>query len=200
MIDYIKGQIAELTPLYAVLETGGIGYEVNITLSTFTALSDRKETKLFVTEVIREDAHLLFGFMNKGERELFLLLNSVSGVGPNTARMIMSGYSAGEMRQILATGNVAALNRIKGIGGKTAQRIVVDLKDKVLKIDLGTGEAIEAVEQTALFDSEIRQEAVSALTMLGFPAAASTKVVDKILKSDPDQAVEAVIRQALKML
>ncbi|MBQ8099956.1 MAG: Holliday junction branch migration protein RuvA [Paludibacteraceae bacterium] len=200
MIDYIKGQIAELTPLYAVLETGGIGYEVNITLSTFTALSDRKETKLFVTEVIREDAHLLFGFMNKGERELFLLLNSVSGVGPNTARMIMSGYSAGEMRQILATGNVAALNRIKGIGGKTAQRIVVDLKDKVLKIDLGTGEAIEAVEQTVLFDSEIRQEAVSALTMLGFPAAASTKVVDKILKSDPDQAVEAVIRQALKML
>ena len=200
MIDYLKGTIAELTPTVVVVECGGVGYAVNIALPTYTALQDKEEGKLYVTEIIREDAHLLFGFLNKGERELFMLLTSVSGIGPNTARVIMSNYSAGEVRQIIATGNVAALSHVKGIGGKTAQRIVVDLKDKVLKIDLGTTVSTleELPEQN--MDNEIKQEAVSALTMLGFAAAASAKVVDKILRDEPAMAVEKVIRLALKQL
>lgn len=201
MIDYIKGELAELTPTYAVIEAAGVGYEINIALTTYTALADAKTTKLYTSEIIREDAHLLFGFLQKGERELFGLLTSVSGIGPNTARMIMSGYTAGEVRQIIATGNIAALSNIKGIGGKTAQRIVVDLKDKVLKIDLGTSAAIEEGQNTIPeVGGETKQEAVSALTMLGFTAAASSKAVDKILQENPTLSVEKVIRQALKML
>ena len=201
MIDYVKGEITELTPTYAVIEAAGVGYEVNIALPTYTALVDKKEVKLFVNEIIREDAHLLFGFLNKGERELFLLLTSVSGIGPNTARMIMSGYTPGEVRQIIATGNVHALSSIKGLGAKTAQRIVVDLKDKVLKVDLGSDAAVAEVENISVTaDCETKQEAVSALTMLGFSAMASGKAVDKILKDDPTQSIEQVIKQALKML
>lgn len=201
MIDYVKGQIAELTPTYAVIEAAGVGYEVNIALPTFTALADMKETKLFVSEIIREDSHLLFGFLTKGERDLFLLLTSVSGIGANTARMIMSSYAAGEVRQIIATGNIAALSSIKGLGSKTAQRIVVDLKDKVLKIDIGADSAIAEVESLPTgVNNETKQEAVSALTMLGFAAAASGKAVDKILREQPDLSIEQVIRQALKIL
>lgn len=203
MIDYIKGQIAELTPTYAVVEASGVGYEINIALPVYTALIEKKETKLYINEIIREDAHLLFGFLTKGERELFLLLTSVSGIGANTARLIMSGYSASEVRQIIATGNVHALSQVKGLGAKTAQRVIVDLKDKVLKVDLGQGEAVGADETSQTFisvDNETKQEAVSALTMLGFSAAASSKVVDKILKESPDMSVEKVIREALKML
>lgn len=209
MIDYIKGELTELTPTIAVLEAAGVGYEINIALPTFTALgvTSADVRKLFVTEIIREDAHELYGFMTKGERELFLALTSVSGIGPNTARMIMSGYTAGEIRQIIATGNAAALSHIKGIGGKTAQRIIVDLKDKVLKIDVGTPEQqgsttedVTIADAFAPANQEVRNEAVSALTMLGFAAAPTAKVVDKLLKGDPTLSVEAVIRQALKML
>lgn len=201
MIDYIKGQIAELSPTYAVIEAAGVGYEINIALPTFSALADQKETKLYVSEIIREDSHLLFGFLSKGERELFLALTSVSGIGANTARMIMSGYLAGEVRQIIATGNIAALSSIKGLGAKTAQRIVLDLKDKVLKIDLGTGAATEQNQPAMSFDgNETKQEAVSALTMLGFAAAASAKAAEKILRDNPSATVEQVIRLALKML
>lgn len=206
MIDYIKGDITELTPTYVVLEAAGVGYEINIALPTFSLLqtmqSDGKVAKLFVSEIIREDAHLLFGFPSKGERELFLLLTSVSGIGPNTARMIMSGYNAGEVKQIIATGNAAALSRIKGMGAKTAQRIIVDLKDKILKIQLD--DATAAVENMDMpvveVNTEVKAEAVAALTMLGFAAAASGKVVDKILKDDPSATVEKTIRLALKML
>ena len=211
MIEYIKGNLTDLTPTYAVVEAAGVGYAINIALPTFSALAGKEntETKLFVTEIIREDTHDLFGFFTRGERELFLMLMTVSGIGANTARMIMSAYTAAEIRQIIATGNARALSQVKGLGPKTAQRIIVDLKDKVLKIDLGTDAQIgsesfsaggTAAESGAELCSEVKQEAVSALTMLGFAAAASGKVVDKILKAEPNASVEQVIKQALKML
>lgn len=211
MIEYIKGELTELTPTTAIVEAGGLGYEINIALPTYSALAGKEahkdkagETvKLFTQEIIREDAHLLYGFTMKGERELFMALTSVSGIGPNTGRMIMSGYTAAEIRQIIATGNVKALSNIKGIGGKTAQRIIVDLKDVVLKIDLGDNLGSPAEPQLEIVGgqaSEIKQEAVSALTMLGFPAAPAGKVVDKLLKEDPTLSVEKVIKMALKLL
>ena len=222
MIDYIKGELTFLTPTYAVIEAAGVGYQINIALTSYSALSaypqplpkgkggiEHEETrgaicKLFVTEIIREDTHDLFGFFTTGERELFVMLMTVSGIGANTARMIMSAYTATEIRQIIATGNARALSQVKGLGPKTAQRIIVDLKDKVLKIDLGSEEAypqpLPEGMGVASVDSEVKQEAVSALTMLGFAAAASGKVVDKILKEDPNASVEKVIKMALKML
>lgn len=206
MIEYIKGILEELNPTYAVVEAAGVGYEINIALQTYSDLQDKekKEAKLYVTEIIREDTHDLFGFMTKGERELFVMLMTVSGIGANTARMIMSAYSASEIRQIIATGNARALGQVKGLGPKTAQRIIVDLKDKVLKIDLGDTPATAGdAASDVLFpvvESEVKNEAVSALTMLGFAAAASSKVVDKILKEVPTATVEQVIKQALKML
>ncbi|MBQ5774274.1 MAG: Holliday junction branch migration protein RuvA [Paludibacteraceae bacterium] len=204
MIDYIKGQLTELTPTFAVIEAAGVGYEINIALPTYSSLIDKAGKdgiKLFTSEIIREDAHLLFGFSTKGERELFIMLMTVSGIGANTARMIMSAYSAAEIRQIIALGNAKALSQIKGLGPKTAQRIIVDLKDKILKIDLGDdapGELILDVQTPS--NNETHTEAVSALTMLGFAAAASGKVVDKILKDNPNIHVEQVIKLALKML
>ena len=203
MIDFIKGHIAELNPTYVVIEAAGVGYEINIALPTYTELLDREEAKLFTTEIIREDTHQLFGFGTKGEREVFVALMTVSGIGGNIARMIMSAYNAGELRQIIATGNARALGQVKGLGPKTAQRVIVDLKDKILKIDLGQPAGEEAVPDGMLFNiapNPIKDEAVSALVMLGFAAAASGKAVDKILKETPAAPVEQVIRQALKML
>jgi Holliday junction DNA helicase RuvA len=208
MIEYIRGNLTDLTPTYAVVEAAGVGYAINIALPSYSALvgKENQETKLFVTEIIREDTHDLFGFFTRGERELFLLLMTVSGIGANTARMIMSAYSASEIRQIIATGNARALAQVKGLGPKTAQRIIVDLKDKVLKVDLESnqggleGSASGFSVEVKGVDSAIKQEAVSALTMLGFAAAASAKVVDKILNAEPNASVEQVIRQALKML
>jgi Holliday junction DNA helicase RuvA len=197
MFDYIKGEPTELTPAYVVLETGGVGYCVNITLPTFSALSGKTNAKLYVYEAIREDAHLLYGFMNQAERQLFLLLISVSGIGANTARMIMSSYSSQEIQEMIATGNVVALNAIKGIGSKTAQRIIVDLKDKIQKIALAPGQSSNPVFAA---NNELKEEAVSALVMLGFAAAASQKTVDQILKSEPHLRVEQLIKMALKMM
>lgn len=196
MFDYIKGDIAELTPAYVVLETAGIGYCIHIALPTFSALTGNSAAKLYVYEVIREDAHLLFGFMNKAERQLFLLLISVSGIGANTARMIMSSYSAQEIQEMIATGNVTALNAIKGIGTKTVQRIIVDLKDKIMKV--AGIDASSALRISA--GNEVKEEAVSALVMLGFASAASQKAVDQILKSEPTLRVEQLIKLALKMM
>ena len=209
MIEYIKGQLTDINPTYVVLEAAGVGYAINIALPTYSELvgKEGQESRLYITEIIREDAHELFGFFSKGERELFVMLMTVSGIGANTARMIMSAYSAAEIRQIIATGNARALSQVKGLGPKTAQRIIVDLKDKVLKIDLGNetrGERQEAMgllgEEANIIDNAVKQEAVSALVMLGFAAAASGKVVDKILKAAPESTVEQVIKQALKML
>jgi Holliday junction DNA helicase RuvA len=206
MIEYIKGNLTDLTPTYAVIEAAGVGYAIHIALPSYSALvgKENSETKLYVTEIIREDTHDLFGFFTRGERELFLMLMTVSGIGANTARMIMSAYSAREIRQIIATGNARALSQVKGLGPKTAQRIIVDLKDKVLKVDLESQEPGAKSQDTLLLsaavDNEVKQEAVSALTMLGFAAAASGKVVDKILSAAPNASVEQVIREALKML
>jgi len=208
MIDYIKGELTFLTPTYAVLEAAGVGYQINIALTSYSALvgTEGQTTKLFTTEIIREDTHDLFGFFTTAERELFVMLMTVSGIGANTARMIMSAYTVAEVRQIIATGNARALSQVKGLGPKTAQRIIVDLKDKVLKIDLGAAESHPQslpAEGNGVVDertTEVKQEAVSALTMLGFAAAASGKVVDKILTNEPEASVEKVIKQALKML
>ena len=197
MIDYIKGEIAELTPATVIIETAGVGYCIHISLPTFSVLQGRKEAKLFVYEVIREDAHLLYGFTNQAERQLFLLLISVSGVGANTARMIMSSYSASEIQEMIATGNVTALNAIKGIGAKTAQRIIVDLKDKIMKVAGMENNDLQLFASTA---SPVKDEAVSALVMLGFAANASQKVIDSILKKEPTLKVEQLIKLALKML
>lgn len=196
MIDYINGKITELTPTYVVLETGGIGYAIQISLPTYTALIDVDVDKLFIYEAIREDAHILFGFKTQKERQLFLLLISVSGIGANTARMIMSSYSVDEIGQMIATGNVSALNSIKGIGAKTAQRIIVDLRDKIVKL---SGIEVENKQFTDLA-SEEKTEAISALTMLGFTTAASQKAVEKVLTQTPNAAVEQIIKDALKML
>ena len=215
MIEYIYGELTELSPTLAVLEAAGVGYAVNITLTTFTQLSGKERSaaggqqaavsgqpcKLYCTEIIREDTHDLFGFPTKGERALFEMLMTVSGIGANTARLILSAFAANDVRQIIATANVKALSSIKGLGPKTAQRLIVDLKDKVLKVDLGTPAGVLTFEEEpAVPDSEVKTEAVSALTMLGFAAAASAKVVDKILKTEPNASVESVIRQALKLL
>ena len=198
MIDYIKGELTEINPAYAVVEAGGIGYDVQITLTTYTAIQQQKSIKLYIYESIREDAHVLYGFLTPGERQLFLLLISVSGIGANTARMIMSSYSAQEIQDMIATGNVRALNSIKGIGSKTAQRIIVDLKDKIVK--LGIAAPGQPAASTAPANNAVRDEAVAALVMLGFPAAASQKTVDKILQEQPDIRVELLIMLALKMM
>jgi len=208
MIEYIKGKLAELNPTEAVVEAAGVGYAIAITLPTYSALVGKDEpsngktedVKLFITEVIREDAHELYGFTVRAERQLFELLMTVSGVGAATARMIMSAFSAEELRMLIATGNSKGMAKVKGLGPKTAQRIIVDLKDKALKIDLGGDPTELPMAFDEPTDSGVKAEAVSALTMLGFAAAASGKAVDKILKNDPTLKVEAVIREALKML
>lgn len=203
MIEYIKGILTDLNPTEAVIEAAGVGYGIAITLPTYSALvgkeNDPETVKLFISEIIREDTHEVYGFVTKAERELFELLLTVSGVGASTARMIMSAFSAEELRMLIATGNAKGMAKVKGLGPKTAQRIIVDLKDKALKIDLG-GDPTEIPMLDVEADSGVKAEAISALTMLGFAAAPSGKAVDKILKAHPDMKVEAVIREALKML
>ena len=196
MIEYIKGEIVELTPARLILECGGVGYELNISLTTYSAFNGKKTGKLFVYEVIREDAHLLFGFAERVERELFLLLTSVSGVGPNTARMILSSLPPKELVEAIASKNEAVLTAVKGIGLKTAQRILVDLKNKVKNV-----EGLAPVEVTeAPSNGAVAEEAVAALVMLGFQKAASQKAVTATLKGSPAMAVEQVIKTALRML
>ena len=213
MIEYIKGILTELTPTTAIVEAAGVGYTIEITLPTYSALVGKEASgegleasgevvKLFTTEIIREDTHELYGFAEKAERQLFELLMTVSGVGAATARMILSAFTAEELRMLIATGNTKAMSKVKGLGSKTAQRIIVDLKDKALKLDLG-GDPTELFAGEGMSDlgnDGVRAEAISALTMLGFSANASGKAVDKILKNDPTMKVEAVIREALKML
>lgn len=199
MIDYIKGELTELTPAIAVVEAAGVGYAMNISLNTFTAIQGKKEVKLYVHEAIREDAHVLFGFTAKKEREMFLLLITVSGVGPNTARMVLSSMSPAELCNSISTGNERMIKTIKGIGLKTAQRIIVDLRDKI--VTLGITQEIPAggsIEQPV--NNQVKDEAVSALTMLGFSPAPSQKVVVKILQDNPAMPVELVVKMALKMI
>lgn len=194
MIEYINGTVTELTPASAVIETaGGVGYFLNISLGTFSALKQGESTKLYVHEAIREDSYVLYGFKGRREREIFQLLISVSGVGPNTARMILSSLSPDEIEQVVATENIGVLKAVKGIGAKTAQRIIVDLKDKIKP---ATSTLVSSMPRV----SEIYEEAVAALSMLGFPPQASQKVVQKLLQNTPGIQVEEVIKQALKLL
>jgi Holliday junction DNA helicase RuvA len=196
MIEYIKGEITELAPARMIMECGGIGYELHISLHTYSAYNGKPSGKIYVYEVIREDAHLLYGFASKDERELFLLLTSVSGVGPNTARMILSSYPPVELVEIISSKNEAALTAVKGIGLKSAQRILVDLKNKVKPVDA----AQTSGGATAVGNAQVVEEAVAALVMLGFQKAASQKVVIAILKGSPTLPVEQVIKSALRML
>ena len=220
MIEYIKGELTELTPAYATVEAAGVGYGLNISLNTFTALQKtpsnspclggEQETspkqgrtgggcKLYVYEAIREDAYVLYGFKDKKEREMFQLLITVSGVGANTARMMLSGMSVAELCNAISTGNARLIQSIKGIGKMTAQRIIVDLRDKI--VALGIADEIPAGGQIiAPVNNQVKDEAVSALTMLGFSPAPTQKVVLQILQEQPDLPVEQVVKLALKQI
>ena len=194
MYEYIKGPIAELTPTFVVVDSAGVGYYVNISLQTYSSFEGKKEIQVYLHQVVREDAHLLFGFASKDERELFRLLISVSGVGANTARVILSSMSAPEIQKAIQSADINALKQIKGIGLKTAQRIVVDLKDKVFGKDTGSGQLFSNLNNTT------KQEALSALVMLGFNKLAAEKVLDLLLKEESNQSVEGLIKLALKRL
>ena len=196
MIDYIKGEITNLTPTYCVLETCGVGYMLNISLVTFSELQNLSSARLFVYENIREDAHTLYGFFEEEERNIFLLLISVSGIGANTARMIQSSFSPAELKEAISTGNVNAIKSVKGIGLKSAQRIIVDLKDKVNKSNEGGD--LPLIEVAA--NNEKIHEAVAALVMLVFQQQASQKTVDKIVKEEPQLEVAKIIKKALSMI
>ena len=198
MIEYIKGEIAEITPALAVIDGNGIGYAINISLNTYSAIQGKPNVKLYIYEAIREDAHVLYGFSTKQERELFLLLISVSGIGGNTARMILSALSPAELCNVISSGNDKLLKSVKGIGLKTAQRIIVDLKDKIATTGMETVSG--SISALSPAHSEIHDEAVAALTMLGFAQAPSQKVVSAILKEEPNLSVEKVIKLALKRL
>ena len=198
MIEYIRGELAEITPALAVIDCNGVGYGIHISLNTYSAIQGKKSVKLYIYEAIREDAHVLFGFSTKQERELFLLLISVSGIGGNTARMILSALSPAELCNVISSGNEKLLKGVKGIGLKTAQRIIVDLKDKIAATGMETVSGSVATLSPA--NTEEHDEAIAALTMLGFAQAPSQKVVTAILKEEPELTVEKVIKLALKRL
>jgi Holliday junction DNA helicase RuvA len=200
MIEYLKGDITELTPTTATIECHGVGYLTNISLNTYTTIQNRPQTKLYIYEAIREDAYILYGFADKRERELFMQLISVSGIGGNTARTILSALNPRELCEVIASGNDKLLKMVKGIGGKTAQRIIVELKDKIGAIEGNTqGSDLD----NALFadtTNEVLDSAVAALTMLGYTAAASQKVVKGIIKEQPTVSIEGAIKEALRRL
>ena len=201
MIEYIRGILDELSPTSAIVEAGGVGYEMLISLNTYTALQGKREVRLFAYEVIREDAHLLYGFATKSERQLFDLLIGISGIGGQTARMVLSAFTPTEFADIIRSEDVKIIKSVKGIGPKAAQRIVVELKDK-MALDFGTADATTQKRGATLTSAsrERMEEAVAALTMLGFPPAAGSKVVRQIVKDQPDCPVEQIIKQALKLL
>ena len=203
MIEYIKGELTDLTPTMAVVETAGVGYGLNISLNTYTAIQGKSNVKLFVHEVLvaggRDDSFTLYGFVSRQERELYRLLITVSGVGANTARMILSSLSPSELCSVISTGNEKMLKGVKGIGLKTAQRIIIDLKDKI--VSLGIADELPANGgNVEMVNNDVKEEAVSALTMLGFSPAPSAKVVVEILKAQPNLKVEEVITLALKQI
>ena len=202
MIEYIRGSIAELSPTMAVLDAGGVGYGLNITLNTYTAIQGLSgDVKLYALESIREDAYQLWGFATKAERELFLLLTTVSGVGGQSARVILSSMTPAELCDAISRSDERLLKSAKGVGGKTAQRIIVELRDKIAGLGLDAAVAGTAGQQAMTpANKEVQDEAVAALTMLGFSPAPSQKAVLGILRAEPDASVERVIKLALKML
>ena len=201
MIEYVRGELAELSPATAVIDCNGVGYAANISLNTYSAIQGKKTCKLFIYEAIREDAYVLYGFADKQEREIFLLLISVSGIGGNTARMILSALSPSELVSVISAENANLLKTVKGIGLKTAQRLIVELKDKIKTVGMAAvGGTTSAGMLLQSANAEVQEEAVAALTMLGFAAAPSQKVVLADLKEEPEAPVEKVIKLALKRL
>lgn len=197
MIAYLRGHFYDMTPTTLTVECGGVGYLVNISLTTYGALQGHQEGKVLVSQVIREDSHQLYGFATRSELELFELLTSVSGIGPNTARVILSRYTPAELNSILALGQVDALKAVKGIGLKTAQRVILELKGKV---ELGDEAGSASTAVSGAVDSQVLEEASGALRMLGFQDVAVNKVVRQLLGATPGLSVEQVIKQALKLL
>ena len=196
MYEYISGKLVEIAPTYAVVEAAGIGYYINISLQTFSSLEEVKTAHLYLHFIVREDAQILYGFASKMERELFRQLISVSGVGGNTARMILSTYSSDELRNIIATENAVLLKNVKGLGLKTAQKIIVELSGKML--ELGGDKFSDKVVSAA--GNEIYNETVAALVMLGFAKSASEKAVKAIMQESPSIQVEDAVRQALRRM
>ena len=197
MIDYISGKIAELTPTRVVLDNSGIGYAIEISLQTYAALESQKEAKVYIYHHIQSssDVEMFYGFSSKDERSIFELLISVSGVGVNTARVILSSFSADELREAILSENVAAIKSVKGIGLKTAQRMVLELKDKISKGDGGVSEVLLVSDRNA-----VAEEAAAALQMLGFSKQNISKAIQKIVSSNPNIKVEELIKQALQIL
>ena len=197
MYEYITGQVAEATPTYAVIEAGGVGYFINISLKTYSDIESKQQARLFVHFIVREDQQTLFGFSTKLERELFRQLISVSGVGGNTARMILSTYTVHELQNIIATENAVLLKNVKGLGLKTAQKIIVELSGKMLELGADT---MDTPVVAAAANNVVYDEALAALQMLGFQKAASEKALNSIFKENPAMAVEEAVRAALKHL
>lgn len=195
MYEYISGTIAEVAPTYAILDAGGVGYYLNISLETFSAIEHAERAKLYVHYVVREDAQLLYGFSTRVERELFRLLIGVSGVGGNTARMILSTYSPRELQNIISTGNAVLLKNVKGLGLKTAQKIIVELTGKLTALGADADAAAAPVADSGCFD-----EALAALVMLGFARTAAEKVLREVLRETPSASVEELVRMSLKRL
>lgn len=197
MIEYIKGQLVELTPTQAIIETNGIGYTLNISLNTFSAIQGSENVKLYVYEAIREDSYTLFGFSDKQERNFFIALIAVSGVGGNTARMILSAFTPNELNEIISSGNDKLLKSVKGIGLKMAQRIIIDLKDKII---LSDHSQTSSSPNATILSNDASNEAIAALTMLGFSMVPTQKAVAQILKEKQNLSVEQIIKLALKIL
>jgi len=193
MYDFISGKLSEITPTYVIIDNQGIGYLVNITVNTYSQIKDLKEARLFTHLVVREDAHILYGFAKKNERQLFLMLLTVSGVGANTARLILSSLTTEEAYEAITQSNISVLQSVKGIGGKTAQRIIIDLKDKLIKQDI-------QLEKIASSHNTLKDEALSGLLILGFNKTIAEKAVNKVLKQAKIESVEKLIKEALKIL
>lgn len=193
MYEYIQGKLVEATPAYAVVDCGGVGYMIEISVNTYSKIKDLKEVKLLTHYVVREDAHLLYGFAEADERAMFRLLISISGVGTSTARVMLSSLTVQELKVAIVDGDVRTIQHVKGIGAKTAQRVVLELRDKVGEVQGGTGNMIAASNKNA-------EEALSALTMLGFAKAAADKALQKLAKQMPEATVEELIKQALQIL
>ncbi len=200
MYEYIRGEISEINPSYLVLEAGGVGFFINISLNTYSritehkdALEIKKKCKVFVHQAIREDAHVLFGFFDRRERDIFRLLISVSGIGGNTARMILSSMNTQEIEEAISTGNVNALKSVKGIGLKTAQRVVIDLKDKF-------SNELAGIDELFASKGNLKTEALSALTTLGFNKMAAEKMIDKLLVEKKSLSVEELVKECLRRL
>uniref|UniRef100_A0AB33JLA0 Holliday junction branch migration complex subunit RuvA n=5 Tax=unclassified Prevotella TaxID=2638335 RepID=A0AB33JLA0_9BACT len=204
MIEYIKGELTDVTPAQAVVEAGGVGYAMNISLTTYSAIQGKKEVKLYIHESLvtggRDDSYTFFGFATKQERELYRMLITVSGVGANTARMMLSSMSPSELCNAIANGDDKMIKNVKGIGLKTAQRIIVDLKDKIVASGIADEFHVSSSAKETLVNSPVKDEAVGALTMLGFSPAPTAKIVVAILTENPSLSVEAVVKEALRRI